>query len=63
MEQVIRVHEVTGIYCGSKKINSLGRKRLLQTQNFEKKGKNSNEENVLAFFPLLSNMTIAKERP
>ena len=38
MEQFIRVHEVSGNYCGSKKINSLERKRLLKTQNFEKKG-------------------------
>ena len=38
------------IYSGSYKINSLGPKRLLETQFFRTKGKLSKEEKLLAYF-------------
>ena len=50
-EQFIRVHKVFWQYCGSNKINSLGPKRLLKTQIFEKKAIFAEKER---FWPIIS---------
>ena len=49
-EHFVRSILFSGNYCGSNKISSLGPKKLLKPQIFEKKVKLSSAEKVLTFF-------------
>ena len=61
-ELFISVHVVSGKNCGTKNINSVGRKRLLKTQIFEKETQNFQwRKRFGLFFPVLLNMKNVKE--
>ena len=49
-------------YCGSYKINTLGPKRLLRTQVFERKGTLSSKEIIWPIFLVLLNITNVREQ-